>query len=332
MPVYFLWGDEDFLIEKRARQIKKDVLKGDANEFNFRSVDNPSFSLFSELIRTNAMMFGDTVIQIKCPKYFLETKQKEKLDEKQVKELIDGLNNISDKIHLILICPTPRGEKKKPDSRKKLYKELVKLTKPEEFPSFRNYEEGKIIPVVQKMAKELSIKINPPEISLLIQTSGTSLRDLNNQLEKLKLFAYPNDVITSDMINEVAIHNVDVFNIIDLILSKKWANAIDLISQILQKEHYLPSLALMQTMISNLIRTKIYSNSMSTFDIAIKLNQNEFVVKNNIKKLSNINLKALVDLKLNLLKAEYCLKSGTVKEPLTAYEMAFMGNFEGIKL
>ena len=184
MPVYFLWGDEDYLIEKRSKEIKNKVLGNDVNELNYRYVDNPPFSLFSELLRTNAMMFGDVVVQIKCPKYFLETKSKEKLDEKQVKVLTDALSDISERVHIILICPTPRGEKKKPDSRKKLYKELIKITKPEEFPSYRSYEDYKLIPVIKKMASELSLKINNPEASLIIQTTGSSLRE--NGLEILE--------------------------------------------------------------------------------------------------------------------------------------------------
>ena len=319
MPIHFLWGDEDYLIEKRARQIREKVLKSEINELNYKAVDNPPYPVFSELVRTNSMMFGDTVIQIKCQKYFLESKSKEKLDENQVKELVDGFNNLSDTVHLILICPTPRGEKKKPDSRKKLYKELVKLTEPEEFKAYRNYEEYKLIPIVKKLASEISLKINNPEISLLIQTVGASLRDISNQLEKLKLYAYPNDLITEKMIKDIAVNNVDIFNVVDYVLAKNWAKAIDIISELLQKEHYLPSLALLQTMISNLIRTKIYyKDKLSTMDIAMKLNQNEFLVKKNIEKLGKINLEELIDLKLNLLRAEYCLKTGAIKDPLTA--------------
>ena len=109
MPIDFLWGDEDFLIERAVNKIKNETLKGDVNELNYRLVDNPSFSLFSELLRTNAMMFGDIVIVIKCQKYFLESKSKEKLDDKQTQELINALNNISDRVHFVLVCPTPRG-------------------------------------------------------------------------------------------------------------------------------------------------------------------------------------------------------------------------------
>ncbi len=325
MPIDFLWGDEDFLIERAVNKIKNETLKGDVNELNYRLVDNPSFSLFSELLRTNAMMFGDIVIVIKCQKYFLESKSKEKLDDKQTQELINALNNISDRVHFILVCPTPRGERKKPDSRKKLYKEILKLTKPQEFPSYKSYEEYKLIPVIKKMASELDLKINQDEASLLVQTVGTSLRDISVQLEKLKLYSYPDNLITSDMIRNVVSVNCDIFSLVDLILEKKYADALSLISDIIQKEHYLVSLAFIQTVFTNLLKIKIYSKTMSTFDLAVKLNQNEFIVKKNIQKLAHVSLDELIRLKINLSDAEYKLKTGTVKDPLCAYEMAFVG-------
>ncbi len=326
MPIDFLWGDEDYLIEKAVNKIKNEVLKGDVNELNYRLVDNPPFSLFSELLRTNAMMFGDIVIVIKCQKYFLETKSKEKLDDKQTHELINAINNISDRVHFILVCPTPKGEKKKPDSRKKLYKEVLKLTKPQEFSSYKSYEEYKLIPIVKKMASEIDLKINQQEASLLIQTVGTSLRDISTQLEKLKLYAYPDNLISSDMIKNVVSVNCDIFNLADLILEKKYVEALSLIFDITQKEHYLVSLAFIQTVFTNLLKIKIYSKTMSSFDLAVKLNQNEFIVKKNIQKLSKVSLEELVRLKINLSEAEYKLKTGALKDPICAYEMAFVGD------
>ena len=298
MPIDFLWGDEDYLIEKAVNKIKNEVLKGDVNELNYRLVDNPSFSLFSELLRTNAMMFGDIVVVIKCQKYFLESKSKEKLDDKQNQELVSALNNISDRVHFVLVCPTPRGDKKKPDSRKKLYKEILKLTKPQEFPSYKSYEEYKLIPIVKKMATELELKINQDEASLLVQTVGTSLRGISVQLEKLKLYAYPDNIITSEMIKNVVSVNCDIFNLVDLILEKKYTDALSLIFDITQKEHYLVSLAFIQTVFANLLKIKIYSKMMSTFDLAVKLNQSEFIVKKNIQKLSKVSLDELIRLKI----------------------------------
>ena len=326
MSVHFLWGDEDYLIEIAANKIKKDILGDNVDALNYRSIDNPSFSLFSELLRTNAMMFGDIVIQIKCPKYFLTVKGEQKLDDSQVSELITALQNVSDKVHIILICPTPRGEKKKPDSRKKLYKELQKITKPQEFQSFRNYEEYKIIPILTKMAQEKDLKLGQKEASFLIQTTGSSLRDLSNQLEKLKLYAYPKNIVSVDMIKEIAVNNADIMIVMDLIIEKKYNDALKLISDVSQKEFPLKTMALIQTMLSNMVKTKLYSNKMSSFEIASKLNQNEYVVKLNLQKLAKISLEELIKLKINLAHVEYYLKTGVLSDYILAYEMAFAGD------
>ncbi len=324
MAIYFLWGDEDYLIERQINKLKKEILKDGVNEFSYKKVDNPSFSLFSELIRTNAMMFGDTLIQIKCPKYFLETKTKEKLDDKQVNELIEGLNNVSQNIHLILVCPTPKGEKKKPDSRKKLFKEIQKLAQIQEFQSFRSYEEYKIIPHIKKMAGELSLKTGDKEASYLIQTTGTQLRDLAMQLDKIKLLIHPRDIVKIEDIKEIASSNADIFNLVDLIIEKKYDKALCLISDILQKEHFLPSLAFIQTTFSNLLKIKLYSKTLSPRELSFKLNQSEFIIKKNLEKLKNIKEEELIRLKINLSQAEYYLKSGALKDPISAYELAFL--------
>ena len=54
------------------------------------------------------------------------------------------------------------------------------------------------------------------------------------------------------------------------------------------------------------------------------LNASQLTQKN-IEKLANIKLDDLVNLKINLTLAEYNLKSGTIKDPLTAYQIAFLG-------
>lgn len=326
MPIKFLWGDEDYLIERAVDKIKQEILRGDINELNYKTFDNPSFSLLSETIRTNPMLFGDIVIKISLEKYFLSLKNSIKLDDKQTNELLEGFKNISDRVHLILICQTPRGEKKKPDSRKKLYKELIKLTKPEEFPSYRAYEEYKLKPVIKKMAQETGLKINDKEISFLIQTTGPCLRDIANVLEKIKLIIHPNDLVDIKAIQDASFDNADIFNLVDLVLKKDWIKALKLISDILSKEHYLPSLAFIQTTFTNLLKLKIYSKKYSSYDLAVKLNQNEYVVKLNLEKVKNVELDELIRLKLNLTNMEYMLKTGLTQDAFGAYKLAFLSD------
>jgi len=325
MPLHFFFGNEDFLIEREINKLKNEILEGDINALNYRSVDNPSFSLFSELLRTNAMMFGQNVILIKCPKYFLETKDKITLDDKQTKELIDAMQNISDRVHIILLCPTPKGEIKKPDSRKKLYKELTKITTPVELQQYRTYEEGKIIPIIKKLAKESDIEIDNQNCSLLIQTVGSSIRDIYNQLEKLKLFAHPDKKITSEMIKEIVLNTSDITNVSDLILKKEYTRALGLISDILQKDYYLRVSAFLQNNFSNYIRLKVYSKKMNSFELMQKLKyKSDYIVKLNLDKIKNVSLDELIRLKLNLTDAEYKLKTGVLTDPVVAFELAFL--------
>jgi len=177
------------------------------------------------------------------------------------------------------------------------------------------------------MAQEINLKIGQNEASLLVQTVGTSLRDISTQLEKLKLFAYPNDVVTVDMINEIVFNNFDIYSLVDEILQKDWARALNTISEILQKEHFLPSLAFIQTAIGNLLKIKIYSKKMSSYELAMKLNQNEFIIKKNLEKLGNVNLDDLIRIKINLSEAEFNLKTGIIKDPICAYELAFLEGY-----
>ncbi len=325
MPIQFFWGDEDYLIEDAVNKVKKEILGDDINPLNYKMVDNPPFSLFSETLRTNATMFGDIVIQIKCEKYFLSSiKKEQKLDDKQIAQLVSDFNNIPERVHIVLVCPTPRGEKKKPDSRKKIFKELQKITKPQEFPAFKNYEEYKIIPVLSKMASEKELKLGKNEASLLIQTTGASLRDLDSQLEKLKLYAYPDNIVTNDMIKEIAVNNADIMTVADLILKKRYNEALKLISDVLQKEFPLQILALIQTMFSNLVKTKLYSKKHSSYEIASKLNQNEYVVEKNMEKLKTVSIDEIVRIKINLEEIEFQIKTGVLSDPILAFELALM--------
>ena len=296
-------------------------------EFYSKTVDSPSFPLFTELLRSNSMMFGDTVIVIKCQNYFLNQKKKIELDDKQTAQLTDAFKNVSEKVHIILVCQTPRGEKKKPDSRKKIFKELQKITKPIEFPSYKSYEENKLIPIIKKMAEKLDLKIGNSECSFLIQTTGTELRKLNSQIEKLKLFAHPKNIITKQMVEAITTSYTDVFSIIDYILKKDYTTAIKLISDVISKEHYALSFGLIQSTLSNLLKIKILSlANHNSYEIATLIKQNEYIVRLNMEKVKNVQLNDLVRLKTNMTFLDYMFKTGRLSNVLAGYELAFLSD------
>ena len=59
MPVYLFWGDEDYNIELRVNKLKKSVLNNDITPLNYKKIENPNFNKLDEILRSQAMMFGN---------------------------------------------------------------------------------------------------------------------------------------------------------------------------------------------------------------------------------------------------------------------------------
>lgn len=318
MPLSFFWGEEDFLIEKEIKEIKERVLKEDISELNFKTADNPDFSTLIFLLRSQPMMFGESVYVIKMDKYFLEASKKVKLDDKQTEELIEAVDLISDKIHIIMTCPIPRGDKKKPDSRKKFYKAIQKKGEIKEFPAFKAYEEYKILPVLKNLLKDYNLKAGNDALEELVRRTGPYLRDLNSALDKISLYVYPENFIDKKTVGNLYSGSRNIFSLIDLILEKNYEKTLFEISNMLQKSHYLEILAFLQSGFSKILMTKIYSKKMSSFEIAKKTGQNEYAVKMSLNKIKNTDLKEIIRLKQNLTRAEFEIKTGE-KEVMTAF-------------
>ncbi len=329
MPVYLFWGDEDFTLENEIKTIKEEALKvSEGNEIsplNYRCLDNPDYKSLIDALRSQPMMFGDIVYKIRADKYFLETTKKIKLNDKETEEIIKALELVSDRVHIILTCPIPKGDRKKPDSRKKLYKAVQKAGSIKEFSAFKAYEEYKIVPALKTMAQKMGLKADTAALTMIVRQTGPSLRDLYTALEKIKLIIHPKDVITLSAVEKIGGDGKNIFLLNDLILEGKESEILFQISNLLNKSHYLEILAFLQSFLSKSLITKIYSKSMSSFDIARKTGQNDYAVKKAIEKLNKISLSELINIKQRLTQAEFEIKSG-LKEPLLAFEGAFMSN------
>lgn len=324
MPLYLFWGDEDYLISKEISKLKKSVLKGDINALNYKRYDNPKFQELESILRTTPMLFGDSLHIIKAEKYFLNQK-KQYLTDEETAAIIKDFELVSDRVHIVFTCQIPKKEDKKPDARKKIYKALDKLGKIAQFSSFRDYEDWKYIPVIKEIAREKEIEIQDNTIKTLVEISGTYLMDIDSQLEKLKLYAYPSKKITTSMIDKVSTVNEDVFALVDLMINCNCETFMEKLSNLLEKSHYLEIMALLQTMIHKLVQLKYYSGTMSSYELASKLGQNPKRVSIDLEKISSISLKELVQIKQNLTMAEFKLKSGEISDPLLAFEQVILG-------
>ena len=317
MGIYFFYGDEDYLIEE---ELKKYRGKLDTNfsSMNYVVHDNPSYPDLIAILRTQPMMFGKLMVVINC-----EALLSSSLEEYQLKEISEALEGNTDSLDIFFVVRYPRNEGKKPDSRKKIYKILSKYNT-QEFPTIKTYKTAELTDRINNEAKKHNITLDSAAANILIEHKGNNLREFAVEIEKLALLAYPEKKVTAGMVNEICVSNQDIFNFADCVMKGKKGQALLELKRLLDKKHPLEILSAIQTMIRKWILIKLNSSKMSPAEISKIVGQHEFVVKQTIQKLKNINLKDLVHLKEVLTEAEYKIKSGTSPDIIMEVENAII--------
>ena len=325
MSVYFFYGDEDYNIEQAVENLKQRLDKNFL-ALSYKTLDNPSFVDLIDAIRAQGMMFGKMLTVINSKSYFgkpaneennevAEEDVKNAFNDKQLKELEDALECVLDNHDIVFTVIMPRNENKKVDSRKKLFKILSKYNS-QEFPTFKMNYYGKqdLANWIKKTAKTKGISVNQDVTDILIEQIGNSLRELDTELEKLKLLAYPEKNVTVDMVHEICISNEDLFNFTELIMSQDYDKALIEYQKLLDKNHVLKISSALQTILRKRILLKL--NAGKPINEIMKITGMSDKQVNAILKIANKqSLKKLVGIKKNLTEAEYRIKSGLAVNP-----------------
>lgn len=313
MAIYFYYGDEEFNIEQEVNKLKKSLDKNFL-EMSLKTYDNPKFADLISILRTQPMMFGKMLVIIKANDYFTKA-----FDDKEIKQIEEALEDNNENLDIVFVAELPRNEGKKLDSRKKFFKLLSKYNS-KEFPSIPTYKTAELESWIRKQAKSKELEITSDAASAMISQIGNNLREINGELEKLKLFIYPQKQITTEMVKELCISNEDLFAFSDYLMKGEKDKALLEYRKLLEKKFCLEIVAALQTMLRKWILLKANSSKCSAFELSKLTGQHEYVVKLNLQKLKNTSLKDLVKLKQNLTEAEFKIKSGQSLSPETEVE------------
>lgn len=303
MAVYFFYGEEDYNIEQEIGKLKKGLDKNFL-EMSFKTYDNPKFPDLISILRSQPMMFGKMLIVINCLDYFLKT-----FEDKEIKEIESALENNNENLDIVFVAQLPRNEGKKLDSRKKLFK-ILKKYNAVECSVIPTYKTAELENWIVKQGKSKGIKFDKNALTAIISQIGNNLRQIDGELDKLKLFAYPNDTVTADMVREICISNEDLFAFSDFLMENEKDKALLEYRKLLDTRYPLEILSTLQTMLRRWIILKAKSQSATPLELSRMTGMHEYVVKLTLQKLKKNNLKDLVKLKENLTDAEYRIKSG----------------------
>lgn len=321
MAIYFFYGEEDFNIDFEISQMKS-RLNQDFIAMNFQVLDNPEYTDLITALRTPPMMFGNMLIVINAEKYFFS--QKNFFEETELEDIDNALKNNPDTLDIIFSVKIPRDEGKKLDSRRKLYK-IINAYNSKEFTVFKTYKTAEISNWIKNHAKKnKGLAINEDAIELLIEQIGNNLRQFDSELDKLKLLAHPQNIITRNMVEEISISNQDLFNITEYLIKNRKDKALLEFKKLTDKKHPLEILSAIQTMLRKWIIIKTKASTHSALELAKLTGTHEFVVKQTITKLKNSKASDLVNLKQNLYEVECKIKSAEALDLISEVEIALI--------
>lgn len=318
MAVYFFYGEEDFNIEQEIEKLKKGLDKNFL-EMSFKTYDNPKFPDLISILRTQPMMFGKMLVVINCLDYFSKT-----FDDKEIKQIAEVLEENNDNLDIVFVAQLKRDEGKKLDSRKKFFKILSKYNA-QEFAVIPTYKTAELEGWIIKQAKAKKLKMDTGAATAMISQIGNNLRQLDTELDKLQLMAYPQNVVTPDMVKEICISNEDLFAFSDYLLEGKKDLALREYRKLLEKKYCMEIVSTLQTMLRRWIILKAKSSECTPMELSRLTGQHEYVVKLTLQKLKKTNLKDLVKLKQNITEAEFKIKSGQAPNAEAEVENAFFG-------
>jgi len=316
MAVYFFYGEEDFNLEKEIEKLKG-TLDKNFLDMSFKVYDNPKFADLISILRTQPMMFGKMLVVIKCLDYFSKT-----FEDKEIKEITKALEDNSENLDIVFAAALPRDEGKKLDSRKKFFKLLSKHNA-KEFATIPTYKTAELEAWIKKQAQSKKLKITQDALTAIISQIGNNLRQIDKELDKLQLAAYPENMVSAEMVREYCISNEDLFAFSDYLMAGEKDKALREYRRLLDKKYCLEIVSTLQTMIRRWIVLKAKSSELSTFELSRMTGQHEYVVKLTLQKLKKASLKDLVKLKENITEAEYKIKAGLSQNPEAEVEQAF---------
>ena len=318
MAVYFFYGEEDFNIDLELDKMRS-KLNPDFLSMSYKVLDKPDFADLINALRSSPMMFGSSLTVVNIQDYFFS--EGYNFEDKEIDEVQNALDNNQEGIDIVFVVRIPRGEGRKIDSRRKLYKVLSKYNV-KEFQPFSSFKTAEISAWIKNRAKEKKLKIDDDAVSVLIEQIGTNLRQFDGELEKLKLVAYPENKITKKMVEENCIANQDLFNITNFLMRGEKGKAVLEFKQLLDKKHPLEILSALQTM----IRQWIIVKSKSSVQEVMKLTgiRSDYRVQMLKEDLKRVTLKDLVRLKENLFEVESKIKTGQALDAEAEVEIALI--------
>lgn len=305
--LYLLYGKEQYLIEQIINKIKKkfgERLLG----INYIIIDETNIDDIIPNIETPSFGYDKKLIVVKNSGLFKKDGRKKAgspIQEKTAEYIKENLDTIKENVILVFL---------EQEVDKNIVFEVI-----EKNGIICNIEELKQIQLVKKLKQICNLyRVNVDEITLnyLVETSGTNLQNLINEIRKLIEYAGENGTITIDDIKNLSIKQIEsvIFELTDNLAIRKIDKSLEILDNLIyQKE---PLQKILITLYNHF--KKIYLciialklNKDIVKSLGLKPNQT-FLVTKYKKQASYFKTSELREILNALIELDYNSKSGKI--------------------
>ena len=282
MSVKLLYGEETYLKEARLKKIKKEF--GNlVNGINFIQIDENNVKEIISDIETPAFGYEKKLIIAKNTGLFKKEKKTAKGPEAElikfsnkIAEYInENIDLINSAVELIFVEETAE--------KNELYKAIEKNGTVTEFAELKLPE---LIQNIQKICTAYKVKIDNSTAKYFIESCGTNMQDLINEVRKLIEYVGANGVITNKEVDLLCIKQIDsvIFDLTDNLGKKDIGKAMQVLKELIyEKEPIQKILITLYNHFKKLYIVKIAEKYRKDLATSMKLKPNQMFLVNKYK-------------------------------------------------
>lgn len=275
-PIYFLYGDEPFYVDKIVSLMENCVMTEEEKDFNFTNLYGNETNM-GEVIdnaRQYPMMAEKRLVIVKEAQHL-----------KDIAKLQEYIDNVVNTTILVIAYKTA-----KLDKRKSVFKNLSKSKNCVLFESKKLYD-NEVPNWITAYCKSKNISINPKSALILAENLGNDLSKIENEINKLRTAIPTLKNIDEKIIEEyIGISKeYNVFELVDAINNKDMLKANRIINYLSSNKKSTPTTVAISNIYRhfNRVLTYHYHKSMGKSEMAKALGINPYFLKDYEKGASN---------------------------------------------
>ncbi len=301
--IYLIYGNEDFLIKKELENIidNGDIIADNIIKYN---LDETNVINAIEEASTVSMFDGKKVVICEgCT--FLTGENKKEINH-DIDSLIKYINNPFDDVYFIFVV-----RREKLDERKKIVKEIKKISKVIECNKLENFN---LSAYIEKYILNKGYTIDRKSVNKMIEISGENLSSLINECDKLLMYKDDDKNIQINDVIDIATKSIDddIFELTNAIMEKDESKMIEIYNELLLiGEEPIKLIVMISNQLRLILKVKLMiKNGYKEREIPNVIKEHPYRVKLAIK--SNFTINELIFYLKKLGELDYNIKSGKI--------------------